>query len=325
MGASTSTRSAETLAERRARADRKLAAIARRQFGVFSIGQASAAGLPRTRVERRTRSGTYRRLGPGILQVSGAPDGKDVRRMAALLHYGGDAVLARTTAAEVHGLEHRLGDQGLHLLVSMRTFTPRPGTTVHRSAKLTDADVTSVGPLRVTSPTWTVTDLAGMLDPDPLRTFVSAAVRGGQTDAGKLRELMARRGRFRGRAALRRIVDELSPLEPASRSELESLFVRVTSGAGIPPSAINHPISDGNGDRRVLDAVYLPERLPVELDSRAFHGTLLDWTDDLRRENAIKLAGWRDPLRFTHADLRERPDEVVEVLRSALRQARAEA
>jgi very-short-patch-repair endonuclease len=92
--------------------------------------------------------------------------------------------------------------------------------------------------------------------------------------------------------------------------------------AGLPPDAVNHPIRDATARRRELDAVYLEERLPIELDSRAYHGTLLDWHDDLRRENAIKLAGWRDPLRFSFADLRDRPDEVVALVRGALEEIR---
>jgi hypothetical protein len=310
------------MAEERRRADRALAALCRRQFGVFSIGQALDCGLPRIRVQRRVSEGRYERLSPGVLRVSGAPDSKDGRRMAALLHFGGEVVLARGTAADVHGLEHGLDDDGLHLLVEQRTFEPWTGATVHRSTKLTDADRTKIGPLRLTSVTWTLTDLAASLDADELRKVVSAGVRSGQTDARRLRELLDRRGRFRGRAALRQVLNELSPLEPASRSELESLFLRVTGRAGIPPTAMNHAVRDAEGERRLLDAAYLPERLPIELDSRQFHGTLLDWHDDLRRENVLKLVGWRDPLRFSYADLRDRPAEVVEILQQALSRSR---
>jgi hypothetical protein len=305
-------------------ADRALAVVCRRQFGVFSIRQALASGLPRSRVQRRVAAGRYERLGRGILRVAGAPDSRDARRMAALLHYGGDAVLARTTAAEVHGLPHGLEDDGLHLVVGTRTFEPWTGATVHRSSKLTAAHRTRIGPLRLTSVTWTVTDLAASLDAEDLRKLVSAAVRTGQTDARRLRELLDRRGRFRGRAALRRVLEELSPLEATSRSDLESLFLRVTDRAGIPPTAMNHAVRDADGGRRLLDAVYLPERLPVELDSRRFHGTLLDWHDDLRRENVLKLAGWRDPLRFSYADLRDRSEEVVATIRRALARTRAD-
>ena len=82
---------------------------------------------------------------------------------------------------------------------------------------------------------------------------------------------------------------------------------------------MNLVVRDVDGGRRRVDAVWLPQRLPVELDSRQTHGTLLDWHDDLRRENAITLAGrWRPFLRFSWDDVVRRPAAVVDAVRRAL-------
>jgi hypothetical protein len=309
---------------RRAAADVELAAVARRQLGLFTRAQALRAGLSDGSLGRRVADGRYRRRWPGVFAVAGVPETRDHRYLAAVLHLGGEAVLSHATAATVHGLEHRLPDDGIHLLVRTRSYRPSNHLTVHRSAELAAADTTTVGVLPVTDVTWTLTDLAGLVDPDRLRKLVSAGVRRRATGAGRLRALLERRPKLAGRAVLCRIVDELSPLEPATREELESLFLRVMNAAGLPPTAMNHPVRDIDGRRRDLDAVYLPERVWVELDSRAFHGTLLDWNDDLRRENGVKLVGWSDPLRFTFADLRDRPHEVVAVVRTALARTRVE-
>jgi hypothetical protein len=314
----------EPTAEHRCRAERRLAAICRRQLGVFSVQQAVACGVTSGTVYRRRAQGRYELRRPGVMAVAGAPDTREARLVAAMLLCGGDAVLARTTAADLHGLEHGCAADGIHVLVRSRTFVPQPELTVHRSSKLTAADVVGgPGTLRMTSVAWTLLDLAGLVDAERLRRLVSAGVRAGGTNADGLRALLDRRRRFPGRAAMRRILDELSPLEPVSRSELESLFLRVTTAAGLPPTEMNLEVLDAWDGRRAIDAVYLPERLPIELDSREHHGTLLDWNDDLRRENALALVGWRTPLRFTYADLRDRPLEVVEVVRAALDQARA--
>ena len=57
---------------------------------------------------------------------------------------------------------------------------------------------------------------------------------------------------------------------------------------------MNHPVRDVDGRARRIDAVWLDQRVAVELDSKQEHGTLLDWNDDIRREAAIVLAGdWR--------------------------------
>jgi hypothetical protein len=304
-------------------ADRRLAALCRRRYGVFTRQEASGCGVPPSTVTHRLRSGRYRRLWPGVLAEAGAPDSREARWLAAVLAVGGEAVLARQTAASIHGLEHGLPTDRIHTLVRSRSFPQLVGVEVHRTLYLDARDVTTVRLLPVTTATRTICDLAGQMPEADLRRVVSAAVRRGLTSASRLRQASARLGRFRGKRGLDRIINQLSPLEAASRAESESLFLRITTRAGIPPTALNHRVRDAFGGVRYLDAVYLPERIPVELDSRSCHGTLLDWHDDMRRENAVVLTGWRDFLRFNYADLRDRPSEVVDVIRLALQAARA--
>lgn len=61
-------------------------------------------------------------------------------------------------------------------------------------------------------------------------------------------------------------------------------------------------------------------RLIVEIDGFAFHSAGADFQRDRTRQNALVAAGWT-VLRFTWADLTERPDHVVAVIRHALRAA----
>src|SRR5690606_19953688 len=89
------------------------------------------------------------------------------------------------------------------------------------------------------------------------------------------------------------------------------------------PTAMNHPVQDANGQLRYLDAVWLPEQLAVELDSAAFHRLATDQVDDRERGNAVLLAGWHGPLRFTWWDVTERAKQVVSTIHAGLRVARA--
>lgn len=300
-------------------ADLALAAISRRQFAVFAWRQARDAGLHDMTIAQRLGRGRYRKLLPGVLAEAGAPDRWEARAMAALLAVGGEVVLARGSAARVLGLDvPRPALEGLHLLVRQRTFPTLSGVTVHRTRNLTDEDVVRTGPLATTSAPRTIVDLACELGPVALRRTVADAVRRGLTGPTELRTLSRRLGRVRGKRQLLALVDELSPLDRDCRSELETRFLRLMRGEGLAPTAMNHPVEDADGRRRVIDAVYLPERVPVELDSRLAHGTLLDWHDDLRRENAVVLTGWRPFLRFSWADVTQRPGEVVADVRRAL-------
>lgn len=301
----------------------QLAAVQRRQFGSFAWRQSRACGVPDGTVGARLAAGRYRQLLPGVLAEAATPDSWELRAMAAVLAVGGDAVLARGSAARVHGL--RAGkEEPLAILVRTRTFRGLDGIRVHRTRVLEADDVTMVGPLPATCVARTICDLAGSLAGEELRTAVADAIRRRWTDARQLRVMASRLGRFRGRRQLMALLDELHPLDRDCRSELETRFLRLMVGAGVPPTAMNHPVTDASGRRRVLDAVWLPQRLPVELDSRLAHGTLLDWHDDLRRENDVVLTGWRSFLRFSWDDVVNRPSRVVSTVREALAAADAD-
>ena len=62
--------------------------------------------------------------------------------------------------------------------------------------------------------------------------------------------------------------------------------------------------------------LFAAERLVVEIDGLAFHGATR-FQNDRSRQNRIVNAGYT-VLRFTWADLTERPDEVVRQIRVAL-------
>lgn len=304
--------------------DPKLARLLRRQYGAFAQRQAVALGFKQPTIHMRFRRNRYRELLPGVGAEHGAPDTWDQRAMAALLWAGGDAALARGSAGRLHGWElPSRATRKMHLLTRCRSRSVPAGLVLHRSASFDpSSDVHTAGPLRFTSPDRTIVDLAAVLTPGELRDVVAEAVRRGQAHPGSLGHAMQRAGRVAGMPALRRILAELSPLHAACRSWLESAYVDLTDGTGLEPDAMNHPVRDARGDRRLLDAVYLPEHLPVELDGKETHTTVLDVADDEDREKQVRLAGpWCEFLRFTHEDVVERGGEVLAAVEAALRAA----
>lgn len=301
----------------------RLAVVARRRFGVVTTQQLHDVGLGRTAVAGLCDRGLLVRRERGIYALTVVPDTREARWLVALEAAGPRAVLSHRTAASLHGLDHRLPLDEVHLLAPQRSKRERRGHVHHECKQLDRADVTTRGPFRVTTVPRTLCDLSGELGDSPeLRRVVAAAVRAGGTDVPGIQAAIERRGRFAGRAGLRRVVAELSPLAAHAREELEARFLALTSAAGLSPTALNHHVVDANGRDRYLDAVWLPERVYAELDSRRFHGTLVDWHDDLRRENAVAIAGWRLCLRFSWWDIVEHPDEVVASVAAALESVR---
>jgi hypothetical protein len=272
----------------------------------------------------RFERGRYRELLPGVGAEHGTPDSWEQRARAALLGAGGDAALARGSAGRVHGWE--LSDdatRNMHLLTLQRTRPTPVGLVLHRSASYDPAaDACTRGPLRCTSATRTIVDLASVLSAGDLRSVVAQAVRRGQVDAASMSRALQTIGSVAGAPSLRAILAELSPLQAACRSWLESAYVDLTHGTGLEPTAMNHPVRDGRGDRRLLDAVYLPEHVPVELDGGATHTAALDVSDDVDREEQVRLGGnWRAFLRFTRGDVVERGEQVLASVEAALRAA----
>lgn len=293
--------------------------LSQQQAGVFTLAQARERGLTARTVQRRASRGLYERVAEGVYRDIAVPESERSRRFAALLGIGRDALLARETAGAVHGLGSTPESPVVHLLVGCSCPHRMPGVVVHRSLTLRGRHATMVDGYPITTPARTLCDLAAVSGPIRLRRLVAEAVRRDLTTAGQLRAVMADMGRFRGKVAMREIVDELSPLHAATRSALESEFVSLTTDAGIPPTAMNHPVTDAEGRRRYIDAVYLPPGLPIELDSRTAHGSLLDWHDDMRRENDIVLGGdWLPFLRYNWFDVTQRGHLVVGQIKDVL-------
>jgi hypothetical protein len=151
-------------------ADRALARIARNQHGLFTTAQAVEVGLNSGVLSRRLAAARYERRWPGVYAVAGSPDRREARFLAALLLLGGDAALSHATAASVHGLEHRLAEDAIHLTVRQRTFTPRlrvagaPLGRVHgrrRGAWTASGSRRSPGPSRTWSATSTRSGCGG--------------------------------------------------------------------------------------------------------------------------------------------------------------------
>ena len=136
------------------------------------------------------------------------------------------------------------------------------------------------------------------------------------TDALSLPDMVARHGRRHGVPALRRILDADRIGAALTRSELEARFLAFLDAHGLPRPRVNVQIETGGGWLEV-DGVWLRERLIVELDGYAHHGTRAAFERDRERDRALQAAGWR-VVRITWRQLHERPTAVAAELRAIL-------
>lgn len=305
-------------------ADRRLVLRTRRQNGVFSREQALLDGVPSSTIDHRARTGVYEVLHPRVYRLAAAPDSSLTRVTAAVLAAGDAAVLSHRSAAHLWELRGcRLPDE-VDVLVPRQRRSSRSlrHVRLRTTACLPDAHSTIHHGVPVTRVARTLWDVAACSTYRELRTAAVDAVRRGLTTADELRDVGTMLGRVRGGRSIRRILDELDPQEERIRSDAEALFPRVMRKAGLPQPVMNYRVRDIHGRVRILDAAFLPEKIPVEIDTPAFHGLRTDRNDDLRRENAIVLGDWRSFLRFTAWQLRNEPEVVVATVRAALEAAR---
>ena len=303
-------------------ADRRLDRVTRRQFSVFTLTQGLELGVPKSTIYRRVHCGEYENPYPEVFRVAAAPDSREARWLAAVLGVGGDAVLSHTSALAHLGLLDTTPDR-IHISTAEERKWSRPTVRLHHTPWLTDEDVSMRSGIPVMDCAVALLQAAATMPPRTLRKCVNEALRRSMVTPAELARVLRRFAGARGVARLRRVVTELSPGIERSRTEIEALYLDLTVGAGLPPATMNHPVVDAHGERRFIDAAYVPQKVPVELDSGDFHRTAIDLADDRRRQNALVLAGWNNMLRFTWWDLLNEPERVVAEVRAVL--ARAEA
>nr|MDT0666671.1 hypothetical protein [Micromonospora sp. DSM 115978] len=147
-----------------------------------------------------------------------------------------DAYLAGATAAGVDGLrwsDSRGGD-GLSVVVPIgRRITPRPGTTIRRTARLDPVDVVRDGLPRRTRPARSLVDLAEWAPGrDEARAALAAAVQQRVVTPDELRAALRRRGPITRRTLVADTVDEL---EAAADAVVDVLYARMEAMHGLPP------------------------------------------------------------------------------------------
>jgi very-short-patch-repair endonuclease len=214
--------------------------------------------------------------------------------------------VSHTTAAQLWRLPAR-GDSRIHVTIPPRGGrAARRGIALHRAA-LDREEVAKVEGIPVTSPARTLIDLADVLPRRALERALDEAAYLGLDLSG----LRPRHGR-RGTGLLAEVLAQHRPGTTLTRSQLEERFLGLCREHELPLPQVN---------RRLLgyevDFLWRPQRLVVETDGRAAHGTRAAFERDRVRDADLTAAGWR-VVRITHRRVTADPDAVAALLRLLL-------
>lgn len=288
--------------------DRRVADLAGRQDGVVSHAQLRALGLTRGALAHRIK---HRRLIPihrGVYAVGHEALSPNATARAALFAVGEGGLQSHRSARAEWGLGKRPPTPEL-TVVGRRPRSPH-GVTIHYVPYLRSSDIRSRNGLALTAPARTILDLAAVEPIEAVELALAEAQVRGLVRPADIRAAAARATSRRGVAALLAVLDTVAP----TRSELERAMLRIIRAAQLPEPLVNARL-----DRHELDFRWPAQRLIVETDGWAAHGSRRAFENDRARDVEHQAAGWRTA-RFTWRQIRRRPLWVAAKLAQLLAQ-----
>lgn len=302
----------------RAMKDAALLRLAGRQHGLVAMRQLARLGYTEQQIRRRLEAGVLFRVYRGVYAVAGSRDTFEFRVLAAVLAAGDGAVASHRCAAALYGLR-RITCEVPAVTVSGRSIPRLGGIEGHRRDTLTPIDRVRIGVIPVTSPAWTLLDLAGKLD---LRSGGGQTRLGGALDdvlvrklasAGAIERLLDRlaKGRMPGAVVLQELVAERRAGKKPSETGLEDELLEVFRVHGLPEPTRQYILTLPGGSSARFDAAYPEWLLGFEADGDAYHKGLLDrMRDEARDEECLRL-GWT-VRRYSTDDIRLRAAGIAE-------------
>jgi hypothetical protein len=285
-----------------------LAELGRRQHGVVSRAQLIALGLTPAQIDGRVRRKVLHRVHQRVYAVGHLALTRNGRFMAAVLACGEGAALSHFSAAVLWGI---LQDRGQAIHVTAEKKRVCRGVVVHQ-APLQGERVRRAG-IVVTTPARTLVDLADVVRK---RRTLERAFDEAEYLGLDWRAAAPRHGR-RGSGLLASVLAVHTPGTTRTRSELEEMFLTLCDRSDLP-----RPVVNGRIGGYECDFVWHDQRVVVETDGGAAHGTHRARQRDPVRDAELQLSGWI-VIRVPYLRLLNAPDAVAAQMWTALMRAPA--
>ena len=271
----------------------------------FSLDEARAAGLTLSAL----KSSAWIRLGDQLYASRQAPDSPWLL-LEALHRITPDLTFAGRTAAWMHGLDFNPSNPVEAIAPPAASSRTRAGISIRR-CDLTRRDTVRIRNLPATSMTRTLRDFCAKGPRVEALVAMDMAFRLQRTSAHEIAAYANENSRTAGCARLRELAELAEPAESPKETHLRLLLI----DAGLPRPSVQVDLTDERGDLLGRADLYYPAaRLVIEFDGMNHKNRLIA---DNRRQNGLIGAGFT-LLRFTTADLEDRPDNVVAQVRGVL-------
>lgn len=273
-------------------AHKRVAATARRQYGLITAEQLRRLGVSADTTTCWARAGHLHRVHRGVYAVGHRALSREAHVLAAVLAIGPDAAVSHWSAARLWGLLPDRGDlrrDPVDVIVRRR-LVRRKGIRAHFTSALHRADTMWWDRIPVTTPYRTLLDLASVLPEDRLRRAVRQAEVDRLVRQSGLEDQLARAPPHS--PATRRLARVIAPGPTPTRSELEDAMLELLARHGFPRPQVNVPLQLP-GRRVEVDFLFPQMQLVLETDGYRFHGTRLAAEADAARQADLETAGYR--------------------------------
>jgi len=299
-------------------ADAALAALAGTQQAILKLEQICELGLGAAAVRQRAAAGRLHRQYRGVYSI--VPRNlltREGRWLAAVFAAGPGAVLSHRSAAALHGLRPFSGVT-IDVTIPTRTMRKQPGIRIHRSTTLTEKDVTIVDGIPCTTVARTLLDLADVENRRGLERAFDQSEIAGAFDLRAIEDQLERNFTRRAAGLVRAVLEEHYIGRTPTWNELEEAVLTVCRAAGVPEPEVNQWLVLPDGGQAIRpDFMWRRERVVLEADGRATHGTSQRFERDRRKDQRMIVAGWRS-IRTTWRQVFRRPDELRVTLATVL-------
>ena len=269
-------------------------------------------GLGKTAIDGAIHRGYLLPVHRGVYAVGHDKLTIEGRWMAAVLACGPGAVLSHRSAGQLWGLVPRTPIEPE--VTRPRKFRRLSGIRAHRALLPADEIGALLG-IPVTSAPRTQFDLASVLDRHQVgNSFNEMEVRR-LTDPLSVADLIERYPGHRGVAALREVLAD-GAAQTVTRRGFEERFAALLEAHGLPRPRFNATLPL-RGRLLEVDCMWPAQRLIVELDGNAVHGTRRAFESDRQRDRNLLAEGWRST-RVTWRQMEGEAAEVVADLRRLL-------
>jgi very-short-patch-repair endonuclease/predicted transcriptional regulator of viral defense system len=291
-----------------------IAESAERQHGVVSRPQLIELGVSEGGIDLRIHRGYLHRLHSGVYAVGQRQLRTEGMLMAAVLAGGPDAVLSHRSAAVHWGILRR--DRGRRIEISTPTARRHIGDVRRHQVRHVTGETGIRKGIPITSLRRTIVDISGAVPVPGLEAAIREAQYRHGIDSDSLRRLLQEYRGHRGIARLRASLDNLG-VGPRgrTRSPLEDRFASLLAGADIRQPELNVLVDIG-GHLIEADCLWSEDRVIIELDGGAEHGTDAAFQSDRARDRRLQALGWKVG-RVTHEHL-DQPEAVLADIRRML-------